>query len=85
MWLAIFISVFPLGLLFEKLRAGSNQCIHKPSAVSVCAAASLFTTVLYKVVVHALRLNDVKVVLATAGVNIGIAGVAFLLSFVTGF
>ena len=36
-------------------------------------------------VVSALRLDDVKIVLAPAGVNVGIAGVLVFLSFVVGF
>ena len=73
------------GLLLEKLRAGGNQRIHKPGTILTGAAASLFNTVLYKVVVPALRLNNVEVVFAPAGVNVGIAGVLFLLPFVMGF
>mgnify|MGYP004715327427 CR=1 FL=1 len=73
------------GLALEKLRAGGNQRIHKPGAVPAGATASLFNTVLYKVVVPALRINNVKIVLAPAGVNVGIAGVLFLLPFVMGF
>ena len=38
-----------------------------------------------EVVVPALRLDDVEIVLAPAGVNVGIAGVLFLLPFVMGF
>lgn len=36
-------------------------------------------------VVSALRLDDVKIELAPAGVNVGIAGVLVFLSFVVGF
>ena len=73
------------GLLLEKLRAGGNQRIDKPGAVLTGAAASLFNAVLDKVVVPALRLDDMEVVFAPAGVNVGIAGVLFLLPFVMGF
>ena len=73
------------GLLLEKLRAGGNQRIHKPGTILTGAAASLFNTVLYKVVVPALRLNNVEVVPAAAGVNVGIAGVLLFLPFVMGF
>ena len=73
------------GLLLEKLRAGGNQRIHKPGAVPAGAAASLFNAALNEVVVSALWLNDMEVVLAPAGVNVGIAGVLFLLPFVMGF
>ena len=73
------------GLLLEKLRAGGNQRIHKPGAVPAGAAASLFNTVLDKVVVPALRLDDVEIVLAPAGVNVGVAGVLLFLPFVMGF
>ena len=73
------------GFALEKLRAGGNQRIDKPGAVLTGTAACLFNTVLYKVVVPALRLDDVEIVLAPAGVNVGIAGVLFLLPFVMGF
>ena len=73
------------GLLLEKLRAGGNQRIHKPGAVPAGAAASLFNAALNEVVIASLRLDDVEIVLAPAGVNVGIAGVLFLLPFVMGF
>ena len=73
------------GVALEKLRAGGNQRIDKPSTVLTGTAACLFNTVLYKVVVPALRLDNVEIVLAPAGVNVGIAGVLFLLPFVMGF
>ena len=73
------------GLLLEKLRAGGNQRIHKPGAVPAGAAASLFNAALNEVVIASLRLDDVEIVLAPAGVNVGIAGVLFFLSFVMGF
>ena len=73
------------GFPLEKLRAGGNQRIHKPGAVPAGAAACLFNAVLNEVVIPALRLDDVEIVLAPAGVNVGIAGVLFLLPFVMGF
>ena len=73
------------GLLLEKLRAGGNQRIHKPGAVPAGAAANLFNAALNEVVIASLRLDDVEIVLAPAGVNVGIAGVLFLLPFVMGF
>ncbi len=73
------------GFLLEKLRAGGDQRVHKPGAVLTGAAARLFNAVLDKVVVPALRLDDMEVVFAPAGVNVGIAGVLFLLPFVMGF
>ena len=73
------------GLLLEKLRAGANQRIHKPGAVLTGTAASLFNAVLNEVVISSLWLDDVEIVLAPAGVNVGIAGVLFLLPFVMGF
>lgn len=76
---------FLWGLLLKKLRAGGNQRIYKPGAVPAGAAASLFNAVLYKVVVPARPLNNVEIVLTSAGVNVGIAGVLFLLPFVMGF
>ena len=57
----------------------------KKAAVPAGAAASLFNAAFNEVVVPALWLNDMEVVLAPAGVNVGIAGVLFLLPFVMGF
>ena len=76
---------FLWGLLLKKLRAGGNQRIYKPGAVLAGATPCLFNAVLDKVVVSTLWLNDMEVVLAPAGVNVGIAGVLFLLPFVMGF
>ena len=59
--------------------------IHKPGAVPAGATACLFNAVLNEVVVPVLWLDDVEIVLAPAGVNVGIAGVLFLLPFVVGF
>ena len=73
------------GLLLEKLRAGGYERIYKTGAVPAGTAACLFNTVLYKVVVPARPLDDMEIVLAPAGVNVGIAGVLFLLPFVMGF
>ena len=73
------------GLLLEKLRAGGNQRIHKPGAVLTGTASGLFNAALNEMVIAALRLDDVEIVLAPAGVNVGIAGVLFLLPFVMGF
>ena len=73
------------GFLLEKLRAGGDQRVHKPGAVLTGAAASLFNAVLDKVVVPALRLDDVEVVFAPAGVNIWVAGILLFLPFVMGF
>ena len=69
------------GFLLEKLRAGGDQRVHKPGAVLTGAAARLFNAVLDKVVVPALRLDDMEVVFAPACVNVGIAGILFFLSF----
>ena len=76
---------FLWGLLLEKFRAGGYERVHKPGAVFAGAATCLFNTALNKVVVSALRLDDMEVVLAPAGVNVGIAGVLLFLSFVMGF
>ena len=76
---------FLWGFRLEKLRTGSNQRIDKPSAVLAGAATCLFDTILNEVVVSARPLDDMEVVLAPAGVNVGIAGVLFFLSFVMGF
>ena len=73
------------GLALEKLRAGGYERIHKPGAVFACPAPRLFNAALNEMVVSALRLDDVKIVLAPAGVNVGIAGVLVFLSFVVGF
>ena len=73
------------GVALEKLRAGGNQRIDKPCAVLACPAPGLFNAALNEVVVSTLRLDDMEVVLAPAGVNVGIAGILFFLSFVMGF
>ena len=73
------------GLALEKLRTGDDERIDKPCAVLLCPAPSLFNAALNEVIVSALWLNNVKVVLAPAGVNVGIAGVLFFLPFVMGF
>lgn len=73
------------GPALEKLRTGGNERIHKPGAVLACSVPRLFNAVLNEMVVSALRLGDVEIVLAPAGVNIGIDGVLVFLSFVVGF
>ena len=73
------------GLALEKLRAGGNERIHKACAVLAGAAPRLFNAALNEVVVASLRLDNVEVIFAPAGVNVGIAGVLFLLPFVVGF
>ena len=73
------------GLLLEKLRAGGNQRIHKPGAIPAGAAASLFNAALNEVVIASLRLDDVEIVLAPAGVNVRVAGVLLLFPFMVGF
>ena len=72
---------FPL----EKLRAGSYQRIDKPCAVLAGSAPGLLNPALNEVVIASLRLDDVEIVLAPAGVNVGVAGVLFFLPFVMGF
>jgi len=73
------------GLSLEKLRAGGDERIDKAGAVLPCPAACLFNAALNEVVVASLRLDDVEVIFASAGVNIGIAGVLLLLPFMVGF
>ena len=73
------------GFPLEKLRAGGYQRIDKPRAVFPCPASGLLDTALNEVVIASLRLDDMEVVFAPAGVNVGIAGVLFLLPFVMGF
>ena len=51
----------------------------------VLLGSGLFNAALNEMVIAALRLDDVEIVLAPAGVNVGIAGVLFLLPFVMGF
>ncbi|VYT06294.1 Uncharacterised protein [Blautia hansenii] len=58
------------GLALEKLRAGGNQRVHKPSAVLAGAASGLLDAALNEMVVAAIRLDDVEIVLAPAGVNV---------------
>ena len=52
------------GLALEKLRAGGNQRVHKPSAVLAGAASGLLDAALNEMVVAAIRLDDVEIVLA---------------------
>ena len=66
------------GLALEKLRAGGNQRVHKPSAVLAGAASGLLDAALNEMVVAAIRLDDVEIVLAPAGVNVRVAGVLLL-------
>jgi len=73
------------GFPLEKLRAGSYQRIDKPCAVFSCSAPGLFNAVLNEMIVPALRLDDMEVVFAPAGVNVGVAGVFVFLPFVMGF
>ena len=73
------------GLALEKLRTGGNQRIHKPGTVLTGTAACLFNMVLNEMVVSALWLDNVEIVLTPACVNVWIAGILFLLSFVMGF
>ena len=72
-------------LLLKKLWAGGNERIDKPGAVFPCTATDLFDTVLNKMIVPALRLDDMEVVFAPAGVNVGVAGVLLFLPFMMGF
>ena len=62
------------GFLLEKLRAGGDERIHKPGAVFPCPAPRLFNAALNEMVVAFRPLDDVKIVLAPAGVNVGIRG-----------
>ena len=73
------------GLALEKLRAGGYQRIDKACAVLAGTASGLFNTALNEMVVAALRLDDMEIVLAPAGVNVRVAGVLLLLPFVVGF
>ena len=73
------------GLALEKLRAGGNQRVHKPSAVLAGAASGLLDAALNEMVVAAIRLDDVEIVLAPAGVNVRVAGVLLLFPFMVGF
>ncbi len=73
------------GFPLEKLRAGGYQRIDKPCAVLAGSASSLLNPALNDVVIAFLRLDNMEVVFAPAGVNVGVAGVLFFLSFVMGF
>ena len=73
------------GFPLEKLRAGGYQRIDEPRAVFPRPASGLLDTALNEVVIASLRLDDMEVVFTPAGVNVGIAGVLFFLSFVMGF
>ena len=73
------------GFSLEKHRAGGDERIDKPGAVLSGAAPRLFNTALNEVVIASRPLDDMEVVFTPAGVNVGIAGVLFFLSFVMGF
>jgi len=73
------------GFPLEKLWAGGCQRIDKPCAVLAGPAPRLFNPALNEVVVASLRLDDMEVVFAPAGVNVGVAGVLLFLPFVMGF
>ena len=73
------------GFPLEKLRAGGYQRIDKPGAVFPCPTPGLFNPALNEVVIASLRLDDMEVVFALCRVNVGIAGILFLLPFVVGF
>jgi len=73
------------GFPLEKLRAGGYQRIDKPCAVLAGAAPHLFNAALNEMVIAALRLDDMEIVLAPAGVNIRVAGILLFLPFVMGF
>ena len=73
------------GFPLEKLRAGGYQRIDKPCAVLAGAAPRLFNAALNEMVIAALRLDDMEIVLAPAGVNIRVAGILLFLPFVMGF
>ena len=73
------------GLALEKLRAGGYERIDKPGAVLACPAPRLFNAALNEMVIASLRLDDMEVALAPAGVNVGVAGVLFLLPLMVGF
>lgn len=69
---------------FEKLRAGGDEGIHKPGAVLAGAASRRLYPAVNLLPVSACGIDDVEVVLAFAGVDVGIAGVLFFDAFVVG-
>ncbi len=76
---------FLRGFLLEKLRAGGYQRIDKACTVFPRSAPRLFNAALNEMVVAPLRLDDMEIVLAPAGVNVRVAGVLLLFPFVVGF
>ena len=68
-------------LLLENARIRGD----KPSAVLAGAASGLLDAALNEMVVAAIRLDDVEIVLAPAGVNVRVAGVLLLFPFMVGF
>ena len=76
---------FLRGFLLEKLRAGGYQRIDKACTVFPRSAPRLFNAALNEMVVAPLRLDDMEIVLAPAGVNVRVAGVLLLFPFMVGF
>ena len=75
---------FRLRFLLEKIRAGGNQYFYHPNTVGTGAAVCFFDLPFCFRSVPALWRNQVKVQVGSAVVNIRIAFVAFLGSFVVG-
>ena len=75
----------PVVFILEKLRAGGYQRIDKACTVFPRSAPRLFNAALNEMVVAPLRLDDMEIVLAPAGVNVRVAGVLLLGALVVGF
>ena len=65
----------------EELRAGGDEGIYKHGAVFPCLAACRFDPAVDLLPVFMLGLDNMKVVLASRHVNVGIASVFFLRAF----
>ena len=79
------LEIYVKGIATKQVQSANACLLYTSGAVFPCPTPRLFDTVLNEVVVSALRLDNVKIVFAPAGVNIGIAGVLVFLPFVMSF
>ena len=69
----------------EELRAGSDESVHKHGTVPAGLAPRRLDAAVDLLAVFLRGLDNVKIVLASALVNVGIAGVLFLCPLMVGF
>ena len=75
----------PVGLVLEKLRAGSDKCLHHSHTVLADTAVGGGYHAVGFFPVPALRLHQMEVVAAPVRVDIRVAGVLLLGALVVGF